>query len=227
MLITLQEGCERIIRNRALDLCGLEPEELSMVAQEPTDESGLELAEHFRLYRSDTPTTPLKGDYPVGLEHWRSVQRMLDDVRNRYWLEIERDIDSAHGQDKSTIAFVDGIPEDPRQARVTRTSLMTFVNKHFPRELDPPDQAPLSEAILIDPDEMPKREKTLLKMLGLAARSLAKADPSLQKKTGGINLSSMANTWRSAHETGDNTDSLSEDTMSRAISRGLSLLKKL
>ncbi|MEQ8517294.1 MAG: hypothetical protein RIC38_16980, partial [Chromatocurvus sp.] len=147
---------------------------------------------------------------------------MLDDIRERSLPEVERDIDEAHHGRDYHLTFVDGIPEDPQQARVTRPSLLQFIEDRFPRRNDPaaphvtgdiPDEAELQS--------LSRGEKYTAKMLVLAARYAMTQKNNLCKADGSPNCDAIARLWRQHLNSNDHRRGLSEDNIARRLSEGI------
>ena len=222
MLITLRDGLDRIIYNRSMSMCGLSPEELSIVASATTDQEGLSRAVHLLDRRATPPTTDLKEEYRIGLQHWRDVDDMLGGIRARFWPEVERDLDRAHRNKDFKLIFVDGIPENPQDARVTRTSFMDFIDHTFPKPVN--SEAPHEVADTPDGSELQalsRREKYTAKMLVLAARDAMSQDEKLTKTDGSPNGEAIARRWLKHLSSSDQRRGLTEDNIARHIFEGI------
>ena len=227
MLITLQAGLDRILHNRAMSMTGLDPDELAAVVMAKTDAQGLDVDAHLLSLRSDPPRDALQDEHLVGLKHWREVNDMLDDIRARFWVQVEHDIDRAHRGDKNPLTFVDGIPEHPQYARVTRTSLIAFIETHFPRATDSMDLAAATEDDDPDaPDSMSRRETYTAKMLALAAKDVAARLPQYMKPDGTVDRKNIALHWLKQLTEDDHDSGLGWSNIAKRISAGLEALDK-
>ncbi|TCO73691.1 hypothetical protein [Chromatocurvus halotolerans] len=223
--LTLQEGRDALIRDHALRRCGLNSELLKQLLPQHAQYSiAMATPGHTK-----EPLEPISVE--GALESTASESDIINAVRSElerldheFWQEVALDLDRASNGEKTVLTFIGAIPEDPYQARVTSTSLAKMINGILGQEDSPAESAPPQE---LDPTQMPARDRTLLRMLALAARDLAANNPRLIKQTGKLNLSSIAASWLGHLRSDEYEIGLSTDNVSRAIGEGLKQLDKI
>ena len=205
MLITLQEGCDYIIRRKANAALGLIPE----------------WRDHLLATWEDDRTTTI-GGIPVNLsvDVLDSHRTALRDLRDSYWLAVEVDLDEP--AEKRMLTFIDDIPDDFASARVTRTSLGAFIRKHLHITVsewqtdDPPERLQFD-----DKNPFGKQEKTLLCILALAAREIAANDEKFKKADSTENHSAIAKQLMTRLDHDEGRNGLGEGTIRKAIGSAL------
>ena len=136
---------------------------------------------------------------------------------------MEREIDKAHGKGNSSLlVFVDGFPEEPKQARVTRTSLLKFIEQHFPwpgSVADPHEVKDVADEAELQ--SLSRREKYTARMLVLAARDAMTNHKNLRKADGSPNCEAIARYWLKHLASDDYRRGLTEDNIARHLSEGI------
>jgi hypothetical protein len=204
MYITLQDGCDYILRRKANAALGLFPKLRDRV-----------------LANLDEDQTAYIGGIPADLsmDVLGSSRKALQKFHTKFWLAVEDDLDKPEG--RKLLNFVDGIPSEVRTARVTRTSLAKFVKSALDEPIAEWNFEETAKQLHFDETKkLSARERTLLCIIALAARDVAKANPDLVKANDTINMSSIANRWIT-HLCQKEKRGLSEDNISRIISEGL------
>ncbi|EED30559.1 hypothetical protein NOR53_470 [gamma proteobacterium NOR5-3] len=208
MLITLQEGCDYLIRRNANAALGLVPA----------------WRDHLLATWEDDRTTTI-GGIPVDLsvDVYDSHRKTLRALRDSYWLAIEADLDKS--EKKRVLNFVDGLPENPKLARVTRTTLRTLVKTKL--GIDVPGWLPPGNATpkdLVEPHRAGTKQRNTQQMLALAARELVTRNPSLARSNGSPKLSSVAKVWIKHLQSDEKERGLTVDNIENHLREGLAEL---
>ena len=205
MLITLQEGCDYIVRRKANAALGLIPE----------------WRDHLLATWEEDRTTDL-GGIPVNLsaDPLDASRQALRKIRDAYWLAVENDLDSP--EELRMLTLVDGIPKDARSTRVTRTSLATLLQVKLNITILDWLSVDVRERLEFDESApLKKRERTLLCIVALAAREIAKTNSKVVKPDTSINKDAIASLLMKNLSDAEKRNGLTVDTIGRVITSGL------